>query len=74
MKIAGMSREMKVGDRVRVRTWTGMPEYFLGDRGTVLRYPEIFETGEPCYLVAMDKDAGKGTALFTADEIEPDVG
>jgi len=69
-----MNREMKVGDRVRVRTWTGMPEYFLGDRGTVLRYPEIYETGGFCYLVAMDKDGGKGTALFTADEIEPDVG
>jgi hypothetical protein len=51
-----------------------MPEYFLGDRGTVLRYPEINKTGEFCYLVAMDKDGGKGTALFTADEIEPDVG
>ena len=68
-----MSREMNAGDRVCVRTWTGMPDYFLDDRGTVLRYPERNETGESCYLVAMDKDGGKGTALFTPDEIEPDM-
>ena len=32
-----MSREMKAGDRGRIRTWTGMPDYFFGDKGTVLR-------------------------------------
>jgi hypothetical protein len=68
----GMAKKPHPGDRVRVTTWTGMPDYFRGDRGTVLSGPEPAESDEPAYLVAMDQDAGKGIAHFTVDEIEVD--
>ena len=68
-----MAIKPQTGDRVRVTTWTGMPDYLPGDKGTVLRGPESFEGGEPSYLVAMDEDAGKGLVRFTVDEIEVDV-
>jgi hypothetical protein len=67
-----MTRKPQPGDRVRVTTWTGMPDYFRGDRGTVLSGPEPVEGGEPAYQVAMDQAAGKGVTHFTEDEIEVD--
>jgi hypothetical protein len=67
-----MARKPRPGDRVRVTTWTGMPDYLPGDKGTVLTGPEPAGGGVPAYLVAMDEAAGKGVVLFTEDEIVVD--
>jgi hypothetical protein len=65
-----MTRKPLPGDRVRVTTRTSIPDYFPGDKGTVLRGPEPSEIGADTYLVAMDDPAGKGVVLFGEDEIE----
>jgi hypothetical protein len=47
--------------------------YQTGDKGAVRHGPTCIKNGWIiCYAVAMDKDAGRPVALFTADEIEPD--
>ena len=66
-----MNRALKVGDRVRVKGKTSVPDYFPGDQGRVLRGPEVDDRGDLGYLLAMDEDGGKRTVFFTADEIEP---
>jgi hypothetical protein len=69
-----MSEAFKPGDRVRLRIGNHPHGYRRGDQGTVLRVATRAVTGEPYYLVAMDKD-GPGTsgAVFAEEEIEPDV-
>ena len=67
-----MAKKAQPGDRVRVTTRTAVPDYLPGDKGTVLRGPELSDGGVPAYLVAMDYSAGKGVVLFTEDEIEVD--
>jgi hypothetical protein len=68
-----MSRELRKGDRVRVTERNRIPDYELGDRGTVLEISSLPATGERHYTVTMDKDhpAHPG-AVFTEDEIERD--
>lgn len=67
-----MNRELKWGDRVRVKR--ALRDYQVGDKGTVLEGPSIYAgEKEKSYAVAMDKDGpGSTSAIFAADDIEPD--
>jgi hypothetical protein len=67
-----MSRELKRGDRVRVRR--PIREYQVGDKGTVLNGPTTYAgAAEKFYVVTMDKDGPGATSIvFTTEDIEPD--
>jgi hypothetical protein len=69
-----MSRELKMGDPIRVRRPTR--EYQVGDKGTVLSGPTTYGGAtETSYVVMMDKDGPGATSIvFTAEEIELDEG
>jgi hypothetical protein len=70
-----MSRELKVGDLIRIRGENGVKGYRPGDRGQVLfRASSPTLDGKRFYTVAMDKDdMAPEWIVFTEDEIEPDV-
>ncbi len=67
-----MSRELKMGDRVRIRR--PIREYQVGDKGTVLDGPTTYAgAAEKSYVVTMDKDGPGATSIvFTAADIELD--
>jgi hypothetical protein len=70
-----MSRhELKPGDRVRVKAESTPHGLKAGARGTVLRLIPSSVSGEPVYVVEMDKYNGFGLEFYflLADEIEPD--
>jgi hypothetical protein len=69
-----MSRELKMGDRVRVRR--PYREYQVGDKGTVLEGPSAYAgSAEKSYVVMMDKDGPGATSIvFGAEDIELDDG
>jgi hypothetical protein len=68
-----MGQVLKIGDRVRVTARCRMSGYGPGDQGTVLEGPAA-GAADPSYVVARDKDGpGSTTAVFAADEIEPDL-
>jgi len=68
-----MSRELNLGDRVRVKR--AQRSYDVGDKGTVIEGPSTYAgAADTSYVVAMDKDgSGSTSTVFGADEIEPDV-
>ena len=69
-----MTHSLKPGDRVRVRTNMTVPGHQPGDKGTVVNGPILRASGEPFYIVAMDKrGTDTGDTIFSADEIEVDV-
>jgi hypothetical protein len=66
-----MQRELKPGDRVRVRH----PDqsYQTGDKGTVLRGLTSNSADAKSYVVAMDRDGlGIMSAIFSDQDIESD--
>jgi hypothetical protein len=67
-----MSRVLKVGDRVRIKVGVQVPRYPAGEKGTVWRGPMTSAAGTVYYLLRMDRDGGLD-AIFTTNEIEPDV-
>jgi hypothetical protein len=67
-----MNRELKAGDRVRVVARNRLSEYYAGAKGTVRSGPHASASGTVYYLLAMDRDARRGTFLFTAHEVEPE--
>jgi hypothetical protein len=68
-----MSGALKFGDRVRVKAGTQIPNYAVGDGGTVSRGPQTSASGTTYYLLKMDKNDPQEEVIFKADEIEPDV-
>jgi hypothetical protein len=70
-----MSRELKMGDRVRVTPRSRVKGYQAGDKGVVLEGPTAYAgASDTSYVVAMDKDGpGSTSTIFAADDIEPDV-
>ncbi len=70
-----MSDQLKPGDRVRVTYRNRVQGYVVGDKGMVQAVASIPAIGDQFhYQVAMDKDGGVTRAVFTAEEIERDVG
>ncbi|HEY7311395.1 MAG TPA: hypothetical protein VH643_18685 [Gemmataceae bacterium] len=69
-----MSQELQIGDRVRVTVQGRRVGYEPGDKGTVLWEPSPSYTGQPFYLVSMDKDGPGNGITFTTGQIEADVG
>ena len=69
-----MYQRLRVGQRVRVTGRNHLYGYRVGDKGEVLRAFMGSATGDIYYSVVMDKDKLTITgAIFTEDEIEPDV-
>ena len=70
-----MSDQLKRGDRVRVSDRNRVQGYQAGDTGMVQAVANIPAIGDQLhYEVAMDRDGGVTRAVFTAEEIELDVG
>jgi hypothetical protein len=70
-----MSDQLKPGDRVRVTDRNRVQGYQAGDKGMVQTLANIPAIGDQLhYEVAMDRDGGVTRAVFTAEEIELDVG
>lgn len=70
-----MSDQLKRGDRVRVSDRNRVQGYQAGDKGMVQAVANIPAIGDQLhYEVAMDRDGGVTRAVFTAEEIELDVG
>jgi hypothetical protein len=68
------TRELKVGDRVRVTTRNRRETYHAGDKGTVVLGPMNSDGDAHYYFVSMGKGGTAGTmVLFAEDEIEPDL-
>jgi hypothetical protein len=67
-----MNRELKAGDRVRVVARNRLSEFYAGEKGTVRGGPYTSASGAVYYLLTMDRDARRGTFLFTAREVEPE--
>jgi hypothetical protein len=65
-----MIRELKAGDRVRVTGTRVMPGYRQGDTGMVKEGPRPTVTGDPYYVVQMDKEDHEWI-IFLPAEIEP---
>jgi hypothetical protein len=65
-------KPLKIGDRVRIKAGRRIPRYQSRDRGTVWRGPVTSADGTAYYLLTMDRDGGRN-AIFTTNEIEPDV-
>jgi hypothetical protein len=64
-----------MGDRVRVTERNRVQGYESGDKGMVQALVSIPAIGDQLhYQVAMDKDGGVTRSVFTAEEIEWDVG
>ena len=71
---AAMSRELRVGDRMRMSARSRVEDYPPGEKGVVRGGPKnSARSGVVYYLVAMDKDSPGQTTVFNAEEIEPDV-
>jgi hypothetical protein len=68
-----MRRELRRGERIRVRHTVRAGKYAPGDKGTVLWGPYVPAEGEAYYVVAMDDDDSPRPAVFTAEEIEPEA-
>ncbi|HEY7311386.1 MAG TPA: hypothetical protein VH643_18640 [Gemmataceae bacterium] len=69
-----MNRQPKTGDRVRLTTRDFEPDYWPGDRGTVLSGPHPIPSGGHFYVVTLDKDGPTGTGItINANEIELDA-
>jgi hypothetical protein len=70
-----MSDQLKPGDRVRVTEHNRVQGYEVGDKGMVQAVASIPAIGDQLhYQVAMDRDGGVVRAVFTAEEIELDMG
>lgn len=70
-----MSDQLKPGDRVRVTDRNRVQGYEAGDKGMVQAVASIPAIGDQLhYQVAMDRDGGMTRAVFTAEEIELDMG
>ncbi len=69
-----MGRELRRGNRIRVRSTERTEKYAPGDKGTILSGPYVPAQGEPYYVVAMDDDDSPRPAVFTVEEIELEVG
>lgn len=70
-----MSDQLKRGDRVRVTDRNRVQGYEAGDKGMVQAVANIPAIGDQLhYQVAMDRDGGVTRAVFTAEEIELDLG
>ncbi len=70
-----MSDQLKPGDRVRVTDRNRVQGYAVGDKGMVQAVASIPAIGDQLhYQVTMDSDGGVTRAVFTAEEIELDVG
>ena len=67
-----MSATLKVGDRMHLTTGDHAPDYYPGDRGTVLWPATTVPSGETYYGVLMDREISGAGFLFNADEIELD--
>jgi hypothetical protein len=68
-----MSRELKIGDRVRVSEHYREEDYQPGDQGRVCWVVPASVSGRSVYVVAMDKDSSGLEGYFLAGEIEPDL-
>jgi hypothetical protein len=64
---------LKPGDRVRIRVENPAHGRKLGEKGTVLRVAPSSLTGEPVYVVTMDRDGNILEFYFLTGEIEPDL-
>jgi hypothetical protein len=70
-----MSDQLKPGDRVRVTERNRVQGYEAGDKGMVQAVASSPAIGDQLhYQVAMDRDGGVSRVVFTAEEIELDVG
>jgi hypothetical protein len=70
-----MSDQLKSGDRIRVTERNRVQGYEAGDKGMVQAVASIPAIGDQLhYQVAMDRDEGVGRVVFTAEEIELDMG
>lgn len=70
-----MSDQLKPGDRVRVTERNRVQGYQAGEKGMVQAVASIPAIGDQLhYQVAIDRDDGVGRVVFTAEEIELDVG
>ncbi|HTU89221.1 MAG TPA: hypothetical protein VMF69_03910 [Gemmataceae bacterium] len=70
-----MSDLLKPGDRVRVTDLNRVQGYAAGEKGMVQAVASIPAIGDQLhYQVAMDCDGGMTRAVFTAEEIELDMG
>jgi hypothetical protein len=70
-----MSDQLKPGDRVRVTDRNRVQGYGVGDKGMVQAVASIPAIGDQLhYQVTMDRDGGVTRAVFTAEEIELDMG
>ena len=69
-----MSQELTTGDRVRLTVRGRRIGYEPGEKGTVLWGPSNSHSGQPFYLVSMDKDGPGNGITFTTGQIEADVG
>ncbi|HEY7153117.1 MAG TPA: hypothetical protein VH575_04060 [Gemmataceae bacterium] len=70
-----MSDQLKPGDRVRVTDHNQVQGYEVGDKGMVQTAASIPAIGDQLHFqVTMDRDGGVSRAVFTAKEIERDVG
>ena len=65
-----MSRQLNLGDRVRVTSANTMPGYQPGDAGTVKDGPHPAANGGHYYIVHMDNDVGGSPIVFMTEEIE----
>ena len=64
----------KPGDRVRVTRTNRLAGYLPGERGEIVAGPEVVAGGRlRYYFVVMEREFGPASAVFAADEIEPDV-
>jgi hypothetical protein len=67
------THNLRPGDRVRVTRKNRLPGYLPGERGEVVAGPEaVAGSVLRYYLVAMEREFGPASAVFAADEIEPD--
>ena len=70
-----MGAQLKPVDRVRVTERNRVQGYEAGDRGMVQAVASVPAIGDQLhYQVAMDKDGGVIRSVFTAEEVELDVG
>jgi hypothetical protein len=70
-----LSDQLKPGDHVRVTERNRVQVYEAGDQGMVQAVASIPAIGELLhYQVAMDRDGGIARSVFTAEEIELDLG
>jgi hypothetical protein len=69
-----MSRNLRVGDRVRVTVGNRLKDYLPGEGGKIVAGPETVPNDRRrYYLVRMPRWGHYSPVVFAEEEIEPDV-